>query len=352
MSNPFDLDLTDVQVHIKPVGAIRKLLKSMDDGSDDYILEIDWSSLESFLSCKRSTLWKLIYSRSTYQTPALTYGSAIHSALEVYYRHMTLFPGDEPPLDQMFMAGEAHFLQAPPPVGEWRDYNQFTVNIQKYLKEEKLKPLYPLKLSGSPAVELPFAFPLGEITLNTLCPFDKSLVVLDSPDDKPFHINKVQIVWTGIIDLITSANEQIWITDHKTSSVAGDSLFKGFELSQQFRGYQWATEKLLGRPITGAIANVLAGRKPTKTGVSFELLRRYYPYPRHRIEEWPHNILLLVGDLLHSLTSNSFPEETQWCINKFGMCPFFDVCAEAPEDRMMLLHSDLYCDNVWNPIDQ
>lgn len=354
-TNILDLDLSEVQTHIKPQGKVRKLLKRSASGPDDYILEIDWSSLESFLVCKRSTLWKLVLSRSTYQTPALTYGSACHAALEVYYRSvaMGLDPADPSLLAEMFHAGERCFMQAPPPTGEWRDYNQFCVNIQKYLKEESTKPLIPKIINGSPAVELPFAVPLAEmLDLHKTFVFPPSVLVEDETNDAGYlFVRHLTVVWTGIIDLVNEQNGQTWITDHKTSSVAGDSLFKGYELSQQFRGYQWAAEKLLGYEIHGVVANVLAGRKPTKTGKSFELLRRFYPYPRHRIDEWPSGVIALIEDFIHALTTGKFPEETQWCVGKYGTCPYFDVCSEPPELRHLMLSSDRYCDNVWQPLD-
>lgn len=348
---PLDIDLSEVQTHIKPTGKLRKLFKRASD-PDCFIFEIDWSSLESFLVCKRSSMWRLVFSRSTYQTPALTYGSAMHAALEVYYRGLTQGLTHVELLPEMFLAGEHHFMQAPPPTGEWRSYGQFCENLQTYLKEELTKPLYPLKIGDQPMVELPFALPLGEVHLDKTLEFTEALLVENGVEDtQPLYVKKIFIVWTGVIDLVNTHNERTWITDHKTTSVAGDNLFKGYEMSQQFRGYQWAAEKILGEPIQGVVANVLAGRKPTKTGKSFELLRRFYPYPRHRIDEWPDNILALVEDFIHSLQTGKFPEETQWCINKYGVCPYFDVCAEAPENRMLMLGSDRFCDNVWNPLD-
>lgn len=355
MNDLLDIDVSEVQVRNKPVGKIRKLLKHLQ--ADEYTLELDHSSLSGLLECKRSVLWKLIFSRSNYPSSALTYGSAMHAGLEVLLRHRGLFPDDTTtPYSSMFAAGEAKFMENPPPVGEYRDYNMFCNFLELYIKREEKdnKLLYPIIYNGIPAVELPFAVPLGEIEINNICPFDRRLIVENSDgrhpnNDESFYISKVHIVWTGIIDLIIEQNGQKWIVDHKTTSVVGESYFKGFELSQQLRGYQWATETLLGEQLHGAMLNVIASRKPSSKEEKF--FRRYYPYPRHRIDEWPESILQLSSDLLHSLTTNSFPEETQWCVGKFGTCPYHDVCSEAPENRLLMLSSDKYCDNVWNPID-
>jgi len=76
---------------------------------------------------------------------------------------------------------------------------------------------------------------------------------------------QLHIIWSGVIDLVIAENGRLFIVDHKTTSVEGDTYWKGFQLSQQFMGYVWAAQKIINKTIDGALANVLYGRAPTKT---------------------------------------------------------------------------------------
>ncbi len=331
-------------VHPKPTLPRKKLLKSL--GNDDYLLEIDNTSLESFLACDRASFYRLILGRTSYPTAALTYGQAVHKALEVFYT-------TGPDVSEMFRQGNEILTAHPVSDAEWRNSDALYKTIQAYVKEYQRERFVVLSDdSGQPYVERAFSFHLGELRVDKTLDFTSQDLVIDNLDSSPLYIRTLQITWTGVIDLLIEQNDEVWITDHKTASMIGDSYFKGFELGQQFVGYVWSASRILNRPISGALLNLIGGRKPTKTGVSLELLRRFYPYSSWLTDEWQDDILALVSDFVHRLTSNFFPKRTLWCVNKWGTCQYISVCSSLPEHRPILLASDQFTDLTWNPLDK
>jgi len=329
---------------------VRKLLRHLE--GNDYSLEMDWSSIESFLTCDRASEYRLIYSRSTYPSAPLTYGQAIHAALEVWYKAQ--MATDDVTRAAMIHAGEKVFLANPMPIGEWRTFDHFVTAIHRYIKRYANEPFVVLPHEGQPAVELSFCQPLTVIKVDALCPYPRSQIVIDSDSDSPFHIANVHVVWTGIIDLIVQQGSSTWIVDHKTASRTGEAYFRAFDLSQQIIGYVWAARQLFpSHDFQGAIMNIIVGRQPTKTGTAWDQEREYKRFPQSRIDEWPLHMTSIIEDFLHHLTKGFFPMKTQWCSGKFGVCPFLDVCTmDTHRGRMLMLQSDRYADNVWNPLNQ
>lgn len=343
MTDLLDISLEDT----KPVQNLprKKLLTHLD--GDDYILRMDNTALENFLSCDRAAFYRLILGRTSGGTSALTYGSAIHAALEYYYTHGL-------DLQAMLRAGEAEFAKSPPEVGEWRNYDTFEAAIKGYLSHYGLHTQHdvftPVIHLDQVCVERRFEDHLGEVEINAELPFSRELLVIDSEDPSPLYIRKLHIVWTGVIDILAHQGEHLWVVDHKTTSIEGPSYYDAFNLSQQFVGYTRAAQKILGVPVSGALLNCIIGRKPTKTGTSLAFSRRYYPYSKWLIDEWQSEILVLVADFVDRLRSGLFPKRTLWCTNKFGTCPYMSVCQMEPEHRLMMLNSSNYTNYVWDPL--
>lgn len=338
----------------------RKLLKH--HSGNDYILEIDHSSLEILTNCDRKAQWQLVYGRIPHERSALVYGSAIHSALEHLYRDNIT------ELQPLYEAMVPHFENCPPGVGEWRTLDHATTTIAKYLEHYKLEqfevltePYKGIPSMGTKMVEIPFAIPLTVIEVNDTFKLDKE-TLLEGGDpfcrhEMALQVDRVHIVWTGKIDILAKTPDgRFGIVDHKTFSIGGDSYFKGFELSQQFLGYVWSAEKLLERELHWALVNGIYGRQPAATKEtqrkhdSERFQRRYYHYRRDQIEEWPQSIIAICEDFIHRLVEGFFPMKTTHCVAKFGLCPFHQVCTEKPEHRLMILNSNLYSDNTWSPL--
>lgn len=314
---------------------VRKPLLQHEDEPDCYILQIDNSSLEVFTTCPRSAEFKLVHARSTRSRSALTYGGAIHAGLEAHYKGL--------PEDEILKRTFDYFDGVT--INDWRTPDRAIDTIQRYrnrYKDDELKP-------DPDKVEIPFSLPLCSIDMDCVLPYSKALLLNEESNDN-LYVKKVDVYWTGKIDLLTPIHGVDGFVDHKTTSMLGDTFWADFELSNQFLGYGWAASKIAGKVITRAMVNAIVGRPVTKTGTSTDFVRQVYNYAPEQIAEWEVNTITLVTDFLSNLHRGMFPMFTKWCMGKYGKCGYHDACTLPPSVRLDVLYSDLYENNTWSPL--
>jgi hypothetical protein len=360
---------------------IRKMFHWQPDGS--LLFRVDWSSIESLLSCNRSAEYKLVHSRQSGSRAALTFGAAIHAGLEIWYRNKhkigTFDAACEPNLttevllSRCYSAIESTFAESPPShfSPDYRTSDYAIQSFHSYITHYKDEILTPFTYQDKPLVEFSFSFPLGKSELPTSIfrawdygkltdSEEKELVSAMITSEQYRDTVPVHIEWSGIVDMLAEVNGSLYVVDHKTTSILSQDFFDGFEIAMQPVGYFSAVRAAFpDLPIKGFLANVLACRKPvaavTKSGrpttsKPFEALRRQYNYSDWHVEEFKRDALALIEELFANLTNTYFPRKTTWCVGKYGKCPFFDVCALPPEQRMSMLMSDNYTNNTWRPV--
>ena len=368
---------------------IRKLFHWNSDGSLTF--RVDWSSIESLLGCNRSAEYKLIHSRQGGSRSALTFGAAIHAGLEVWYRNKDKI--GKPVLDDLslpdefsnkcqtgiiltreallsrcYSAIESTFAESPPSLfPDYRTSDYAIQSFHSYITHYQNEILTPFVHDGKPLVEFSFAYPLGQVELPIRMFGSWGIGTLtNDPEQEKAHIARgtlslpVHIEWTGIIDMLAEINGDLYVVDHKTTSIISQDFFDGFEIAMQPTGYFAAMRAAFpDLPIKGFMANVLACRKPvaavTKSGKPtsskpFEAFRRQYHYSDWHVNEFKQDALALVEELFANVTNKFFPKKTQWCVGKYGKCPYFDVCSLPPQSRMDMLMSDQYINNTWKPV--
>lgn len=358
----------------------RKLFHWNPDGSLTF--RVDWSSGESLLSCNRSAEYKLIHSRQGGSRSALTFGAAIHAGFEVWYRnkdkigqtiardslgYSDLVLTKELLLSRCYSAIESTFASSPPSLfPDYRTSDYAIQSFHSYITHYQNEILTPFVHEGKPLVEFSFAYPLGKVELPTRMFELWGLGTLTNDAEQELSCQhrqdtiSVHIEWTGIIDMLAEVNGDLYVVDHKTTSIISQDFFDGFEIAMQPTGYFAAMKAAFpDLPIKGFMANVLACRKPvaaiTKSGKPttskpFEAFRRQYHYFDWHVNEFKQDALALVEELFANVTNKFFPKKTQWCVGKYGKCPYFDVCSLPPQSRMDMLMSDQYINNTWKPV--
>jgi hypothetical protein len=324
----------------------------------DDALFIDNSSLERFTTCPRSAEYYICNKReSSEDRVALGFGKRIHTILETRYKfHPNVVPprlsadvgGAEVGTGaRMFAAAQAAFADfLPPTEEEYRNFSTATDLITAYNNHYPIEAFEVLQLpSGLPAIEVPFAVPLGEITVN-------SPMWVRSPKGEVAEkqVGTIKIIWTGKIDLIYRREGRIYIMDHKTTSMMGPNYFKEFDLSSQVYGYLWAAAKLLNQPIAGFIVNALAVRKQTKTGKRFEFERYPIPGDDFLVAEWIEDTLHIISDFIEMAKRAYFPKHTKWCVGKYGLCPYIQVCQLPEHSKETILMSGNFKTVEWDPL--
>lgn len=337
----------------------RKLLQPSPDHPDDYILEIDNSSLEKFTTCPRSAENYLIHSREAARSSSATqFGKLFHTCVELSLIHGY---NDATKAKQRELIAE-HFLYNPCSPDDYRTADQMVAILDAYYK------LYPAETfevyhdENGHFVERPFKIELCTIPVEGRLPYSREQILapwsptqqwrpdISNVGTEEVYVRNLHVFWTGRIDLLLRQSDALWVLDHKTTSMGGETYYNDFVLSQQTVGYTWAAQHITGQSVNGLILNAVIARKPTKTGRAIEFDRRPYIYSPERCAGWEENTKHIVGDFVSNLARGYFPMHTKWCMGKYGTCPYWDNCALPAHQRLGDLSSEHYRDVTWSPI--
>lgn len=324
-------------------------------------LFIDNSGMTTYMSCPRQGAYSYSLKRKPNRpSPALTFGGAIHEALETRYRiHHDKPLIDAQMFDDMVDSMIAHYEkeEADLDTSEWRNVSYAIQTLSEYVTKYRYEQPNTYYHDGEPCVEIPFALPIGSMEVNaTIWVTDPDI---NNGEPTTRYVSTVTIYVTGKIDMIVKRNGNCWLLDHKTTSIGGPSFFDEFQTSTQFKGYKWAAQKIIGQPIAGIIINALMCRKPKADGTTnYTFERNQIPIHDDHVDEWQNTFLTTVYTFIQqhvdqeqfNSPEQSFPMNTPWCKGKYGTCPFFDVCTLRPYQREQMIYSGLYTDNTWSPI--
>ena len=163
-------------------------------------------------------------------------------------------------------------------------------------------------------------------------------------------VHKLLIYWIGKIDVAQRDHEgRLMMVDHKTSSRLGSTFWDKFQISSQMLGYCWAARHFFNEEPKGVIINVVALRKPTRTGTSVEFHRQPYYYTTEQIDDWKEETLTAIADFVSSAIRGIFPPAKCNCIRVYGKCPYFEVCVLPKAQRKFMLHSSQFVNTTWDP---
>lgn len=314
-----------------------------------YLMVIDNSSLEKIKRCHTAAAYYLFFSREGHaRNAALTFGGAVHKGIEVMERG-----GDDLAVAKAIIQ---FFTENPTVPDEYRTA-QTAIEVLVHYRERCTLPDYQwtiLHRNDEPLIEVPFELPLG--VLETSC--DIQLPTWEQPQ----RVDYIHVAWSGRMDVIANVNERYRVVDHKTTSIAGDQFVQAFQISSQTLGYVWAAQQLYpSYNVDGFCLNAIHLKKPA-SGVglldrgprggapSLNFFRAFFDYTPQRVQEWSQHTLVMIEDWVHSLVRGHFPLNDHSCFNKYGQCPYWDVCTQdEPEVRVRYLLSDAFKDVTWNP---
>lgn len=313
--------------------------------------------MELFTTCPRKSLFAYVLRRTLHPKSALKYGSAIHSALEFYYKHKDQHANEEDLFQHLKEIVEDDYQNELLDPSEWRTPTQAQKTLQLYINKWRTDHLRLLDLNGSPAVELPFSLPLCTLEydsaflqpIDSIPPEDYFTRIFGTPLTQ--EISRIYVFWTGKIDLLVRESTDNWVVDHKTTSIIGEAYWKQYELSTPAIGYVWAAEQLTHLQFSGLWINAIIGRRPTATGRAIEFERRRFLYPRHRIDEFSSVVSRTIADFIDNLIRGDFPPYFKWCVSQYGACPYHEICSLKPSSRIPALFSSPFQNNTWSPLD-
>lgn len=306
---------------------------------EDGVMRIDNSSLEHFTSCSRSAEYYLVDGREPVRDRiAPRFGGAWHIVLEIYYEKFWPMQMNQFPVFLEAVRAELvpYFQRFPTPPDDYRTLRFLEDSLVTYVSySEMFDDFELLSLPNGKLIEQYFEFPLGEVAFNSVYMGRRYGVI--------------KVLWCGRIDLGIIRLGDKRIMDHKTTSMLGSNFYAEFMNSSPMLGYTWALEQIIEEPVAGLYLNALGIRKPSRSGIQFEVQRRTYDYDKERLEEWRYNTLVLVSDFLSHLDRGFFPQEFKWCVGKYGPCKYLDVCSMPPSQRDAVLLSNTFEKVTWTP---
>lgn len=315
------------------------LLKTTNE-QDVYDLELDNSSLETLTSCAKKFQLQRVVGKSPARSSPLNFGGALHEGLAALYSQKGLDKARELTINAFDMSIEP----------DWRTLDYCLDVLNQYYSQFFIgDSIRPIKIDGQLAVEIPIRQHIFDVEVESKTQFTMS-ELSGAESNEPLFIKRLRVFYTGRIDLIAHYQGGLYVVDHKTTSILGQTFYDNFILSSQVSGYVDAARHYLNQPVN-FLVNAIAVRKPTRTGTPFEVHREPYPISEWNLQEWKHDTVAHIHRVIDGLLIRKFPKSPVWCQGKYGQCPYFMVCSAPPEQRPMLLGSGHYTDFSWNPLE-
>ena len=322
--------------------------KSLTEGE----LVIDNSHYETIDGCFAQGLFAYVLRLVSARGAApLAFGSAVHAGLEHYLReYHTNTPVANRPLDAIldeslqaaFADAEAEGLDRV--ADEKRNRATLELLLRSFHVDYSMRPsrYKPVVINGEPFIEKSFKLKLGTIS------------VRKSP---------VTVYWSGKMDLLTWWNgDELWLCDHKTTSVMGPKFADDKQRGTQMLGYAWALRELLrpageGLSPKGVLIHAIAIRSK-----GFEFAHFPIPFADWKLDTWREEVLAQLEDFCNSFLSmldtghqrfGQVIPTRQHCVTKYGKCTFFDACEMAPAAQSRALNErGLFAISDWSPLNK
>ena len=345
----------------------------------DGALYIDASGwIENLCTCHRKLQYSQLNQRiKADDAVALTFGTADHISKELRYQVY----GTEKVTDQYWsdlgVLLTHHFSANPTPLDDWRNQNWAMELMRHYLKRYSTEEFSLLEydqpqpcswchgggslLWNPTKIKCPFCNGSGKVKRMVELTFAVMLY-----DHTTLCGYLIPIIYSGRIDLPISLHGKLFITDHKTSSFMGATVFDQLHMSDQQKGYCWAFQETTGQKVVGYMPNVTRSKEPPQyvlEGKEFrgksqspekwweESFQRDYHYlGEGELEEWKNNTIAKMEEFFWNYNRGYLPMEHTAC-TRFGKCQYYDVCSiYPPSERSKFLFSELFKDNTWSPL--
>lgn len=287
----------------------------------------DYTSMSTFQACPKKYYYRMIrHLVPLTVAPALSFGKAMHSALEVYYIFVN--KGYEKHL--AMENGIRAFYE------EYEDYEgeerRTLANGEKvlrgYLDIYKNEPFKVIGTEVGFAVDIEYRNSEGENKSFILC---------------------------GRLDALIDWNGPLYVLETKTTAQLGYGFFNAFEMSQQMDGYLWGATLTNGKKIMGVLVNALEVWKDVKkeTAKTKKLEDHFARDPQTRsdfeLQEYRQDMGHWVEAILDAEKRNRFPRNKQNCFTYNSRCPYWDTCKFGEDEKVIAKNFKV---EKWEPYKQ
>lgn len=284
------------------------------------------------------------------KSAALGFGGAIHAGLAEWYRwgpnsgsrHVVSGNLTNPNerLDRAINAIRDAF-PADHPVDDYRTLGKCIEVMNDYARVYPAESFRVLGLDeGKPMVEQTFCLLTGLYLSCFICGPDHHDPAGVCPNcGEPLEA----IEYGGIFDTLVDFQGQIYILEHKSTSMLGSTYPLQFKPNNQVTGYVWGASGLSGRPVSGTIVNAIGVYKSSATKFERFITSRN----KTDIDEWLKDVRAVAEEIQHHRRTGYWPRRTAAC-TIYGTCEYHGVHSLTTEfERQKRLESD-YVKSNWN----
>ncbi len=304
----------------------------------------DATVLSTLMGCGRLTDFRFNHNLIGIEgkSNSLEVGSIVHKYLEVYYRHIIQGFNKSLAHSAGMTAGELYARGCPfctnfeSSESDPKPKCGHKINEYEGVKNTPPKPEKPYQVGWEWALE----------TCNQYHEYYKNdfWVPLEVETVKGkilYEDDEIRILWKAKLDLATDTNNGIFPCDHKTMKQRRDTNSK----NNQFIG------QCLIMGTRSVVINKIGFQTTLKPEEKFT--RAMVSYSAKRLIEWQGTILpYWAYKLIEYEESEYWPPNYDHCENKYGNCPFNEVCDADPEEREHELKLHFIKGPDWNPTNE
>jgi len=148
---------------------------------------------------------------------------------------------------------------------------------------------------------------------------------------------EISVIWKAKFDLIVDTNQQVFPVDHKTMSQRRPTL----SLNNQFMGQCILTNS------RNMVVNKIGFQKSLSKEEQFE--RVMISYSKDRLEEWRNVIVpYWARQMVKYNNTGYWPPNFTHCENKYGICPFKEVCESDRNMRAETIKLNFIKGKTWD----
>lgn len=349
-------------------------------------LLISGSFLETLSRCSREAEYYKLWGRiSSSKKSGLTFGSHIHSALELHYKLQEFNLSQEEITQRVEQLLQSCFADSPNDSDDFRTLNWASEIYRRFASFAQFESFdlltYPearecsyckgkgfldTEPEAATAPACPHCNATGHFKVMTEVPFKTHLFDYDTRHSAVLFNQlvpdktQIPIYLHGYIDLPVRIGHQHFIRDFKTTLMLGETFWQQHKMSLAQKGYCYAFQKTTGIPVDGHIITAIRTAQPpiwmqegrtNKKGETKKIddwwkesitEQRFY-LAEGELTEWKRDVEELMGKFLFHYARGYFPKETTQCVGKYGACQYYEVCSTyPPEIREAILMSGNY----------
>lgn len=264
-----------------------------------------------------------------YRSGALGFGGALHAGLAEWYKGK----GIGAALQAIHEVWPDNL-----PIDDYRTKEKCLNTMVEYSKNYPMETFKVIGMPDNPVVEVAFTIETG-----MYLPCDECWL-LDSEPFEPLCENcqkpKEPIEYGGIFDTLVEFSGQVFILEHKSTSVLGPSYFNQFKPNNQVTGYIWGASEMSGTKVNGAIINAIGIYKAGKTKFERHITTRNAT----AIEEWKRDVYAECLAIKSNERREHFSKRTSAC-TLYGLCEFHSIhTLDHETERRKRLETDYVVD--------